>query len=92
MKLTKNWCGNDWNGSAKADQVVCEPAEFAELGQEYLARGIDEAAARRCSDGPTHEESTQVRCVQSDEVVETFATYRADQPFAISVGGRSSHG
>ena len=37
--------------------------------------------------GPLAKGSPHVRCVQWDEIVQAFASYASNQPFAMSVGG-----
>ena len=37
--------------------------------------------------GPLTKGSPHVRCVQWDEIVQAFASYASNQPFAMSVGG-----
>ena len=37
---------------------------------------------------PLTKASSQVRCIKRNDIVQAFATDRADQPFAMSVGGR----
>ena len=41
---------------------------------------------------PLTQDSSQVQCVEWDQVVQAFATYSANQTFAMSIGGRCTNG
>src|SRR5919199_4448051 len=40
--------------------------------------------------GPLTKRSSQVRCIERNDIVQAFTTDRADQPFAMGVGGGHS--
>src|SRR5436305_5452258 len=41
---------------------------------------------------PLTQDSSQVQCAEWDQVVQAFATYSANQTFAMSIGGRRMNG